>query len=207
MSLLVFDARAASCRGRGCQQRGTITRKRAAKGLQRASSIPFWPTRAPLHRHSGCRIHRPGRTALHIANQGMRSEQREPRLRLPSIWLKKTSSMRERPSCGGSRADLTTPAPSVGPKCRKTLLASGLNASPGAATGLPVIDPDDAAEQAKDGTNVILVRKETSPEDIQGMHAARGILTATGGMTSPRSSRGARYGATVRCWMSRPGCR
>ena len=82
------------------------------------------------------------------------------------------------------------------------MLARGLNASPGAATGLPVIDPDDAAERAKDGTNVILVRKETSPEDIQGMHAARGILTATGGMTS--------HAAVVARGMGRPcvaGCR
>ena len=73
---------------------------------------------------------------------------------------------------------------------------------PGAATGVPVIDPDDAAERAKDGTNVILVRKERSPEDIQGMHAARGILTATGGMTS--------HAAVVARGMGRPcvaGCR
>ena len=92
--------------------------------------------------------------------------------------------------------------PQLDPKAEKTLLASGLNASPGAATGVPVIDPDDAAEQAKDGTNVILVRKETSPEDIQGMHAARGILTATGGMTS--------HAAVVARGMGRPcvaGCR
>ena len=92
--------------------------------------------------------------------------------------------------------------PQLDPNAEKTLLACGLNASPGAATGVPVIDPDDAAEQAKDGTNVILVRKETSPEDIQGMHAARGILTATGGMTS--------HAAVVARGMGRPcvaGCR
>lgn len=92
--------------------------------------------------------------------------------------------------------------PQLDPNAEKTELARGLNASPGAATGLPVIDPDEAAERAKDGLDVILVRKETSPEDIQGMHAARGILTATGGMTS--------HAAVVARGMGRPcvaGCR
>ena len=92
--------------------------------------------------------------------------------------------------------------PQLDPGAEKTILAKGLNASPGAATGLPVIDPDEAAERAKDGLDVILVRKETSPEDIQGMHAARGILTATGGMTS--------HAAVVARGMGRPcvaGCR
>jgi len=92
--------------------------------------------------------------------------------------------------------------PQLDPDADKVVLAQGLNASPGAATGLPVIDPDEAAEKAKDGLNVILVRKETSPEDIQGMHAAKGILTATGGMTS--------HAAVVARGMGRPcvaGCR
>jgi len=59
-----------------------------------------------------------------------------------------------------------------------------LPASPGAATGKAVFHPDDAVELASDGEKVILVRKETSPEDIHGMHAAEGILTSTGGNTS-----------------------
>jgi pyruvate,orthophosphate dikinase len=63
-------------------------------------------------------------------------------------------------------------------------LASGLPASPGAATGMIVFDADDAERTAKDGTKVVLVRGETSPEDIHGMKAAQGILTAMGGMTS-----------------------
>ncbi len=63
------------------------------------------------------------------------------------------------------------------------VLARGLPASPGAALGKVVFDADDAVEEAKNG-NVILVRTETSPEDIQGMAAAQGILTARGGMTS-----------------------
>ncbi len=63
-------------------------------------------------------------------------------------------------------------------------VASGLPASPGAATGKIVFDADQAEEAAKNGEEVILVRRETSPEDIHGMKAAQGILTATGGMTS-----------------------
>ena len=64
------------------------------------------------------------------------------------------------------------------------LLAKGLNAGPGAATGRVVFNAVDAEEWAKRGEVVILVRLETSPEDIRGMHASRGILTARGGMTS-----------------------
>ncbi len=64
------------------------------------------------------------------------------------------------------------------------LLAKGLNAGPGAATGRVVFNAHDAEEWAKRGEVVILVRLETSPDDIRGMHASRGILTARGGMTS-----------------------
>ena len=65
-----------------------------------------------------------------------------------------------------------------------TVLATGLNASPGAATGQVVFTAEAAEEWAQQGRRVLLVRRETSPEDIGGMHAAQGILTATGGMTS-----------------------
>ena len=64
------------------------------------------------------------------------------------------------------------------------LLARGLNASPGAATGSAVFDPDTAAELGANGQAVILVRPETNPDDVHGMLAARGILTARGGATS-----------------------
>jgi pyruvate,orthophosphate dikinase len=63
-------------------------------------------------------------------------------------------------------------------------LGQGLPASPGAASGAVVFTPEEAESRALDGEDVILVRRETSPEDIHGMHAARGILTALGGMTS-----------------------
>jgi pyruvate,orthophosphate dikinase len=64
------------------------------------------------------------------------------------------------------------------------LLATGLAASPGAATGKVYFNSEDAAEAAADGEDVILVRKETSPEDIEGMVKSNGILTSRGGMTS-----------------------
>ena len=74
--------------------------------------------------------------------------------------------------------------PSLDPKAPKKLIAKGLPASPGAASGEVVFTADEAETAAKIGLKVILVRVETSPEDIHGMHAARGILTARGGMTS-----------------------
>lgn len=64
------------------------------------------------------------------------------------------------------------------------VMCNGLPASPGAATGRVVFSPEKAVEWNENGEKVILVRKETSPEDIQGMFAAQGILTSTGGMTS-----------------------
>ena len=67
---------------------------------------------------------------------------------------------------------------------KAAVLATGLNASPGAATGQVVFTAEAAEEWVEQGKRVLLVRRETSPEDIGGMHAAEGILTATGGMTS-----------------------
>ena len=64
------------------------------------------------------------------------------------------------------------------------LLAKGLNASPGAATGKAIFDADTAEELGKAGKAVMLVRPETSPDDVHGMLVAKGILTARGGATS-----------------------
>ena len=74
--------------------------------------------------------------------------------------------------------------PTLDPKAPRKVIAKGLPASPGAASGKVVFTADDAEKQARGGEKVILVRRETSPEDIHGMHAAEGILTSTGGMTS-----------------------
>ena len=86
--------------------------------------------------------------------------------------------------------------PTLDPKANKTVLSRGLPASPGAASGKVVFNSDDAVEMSKNGEDVILVRMETSPEDIHGMHAAKGILTSRGGMTS--------HAAVVARGMGRP---
>ena len=69
-------------------------------------------------------------------------------------------------------------------KAEKKIIASGLPASPGAASGKVAFSADEAERLKEQQQNTILVRVETSPEDINGMHAANGILTARGGMTS-----------------------
>jgi pyruvate,orthophosphate dikinase len=74
--------------------------------------------------------------------------------------------------------------PMVDPEAKRDIVAKGLPASPGGATGQVVFSADEAVEVAQDGTKVILVRRETTPEDIHGMKVAQGILTELGGMTS-----------------------
>ncbi len=86
--------------------------------------------------------------------------------------------------------------PTLDPDAPRDVLGKGLPASPGAASGAIVLDADTAEKRAERGDAVILVRVETSPEDIHGMHAAKGILTARGGMTS--------HAAVVARGMGRP---
>ncbi len=86
--------------------------------------------------------------------------------------------------------------PTLDPDAVRDVLTTGLPASPGAASGLIVFDSDTAERRTEMGDDVILVRTETSPEDIHGMHAAKGILTARGGMTS--------HAAVVARGMGRP---
>jgi pyruvate,orthophosphate dikinase len=74
--------------------------------------------------------------------------------------------------------------PTLDPKAKRQIIAKGLPASPGAACGKAVFSADEAEHLAGQGLSVILCRIETSPEDIHGMHAARGIITSRGGMTS-----------------------
>ena len=74
--------------------------------------------------------------------------------------------------------------PQIDPNAEKKEIAKGLAASPGAAVGKVVFDPDKAVTMVENGEKVILVRPETTPDDIHGMHASEGILTARGGMTS-----------------------
>jgi pyruvate,orthophosphate dikinase len=86
--------------------------------------------------------------------------------------------------------------PTIDPTAHRDVITTGLPASPGAATGKIVFDSDAAEKANAAGESVILVREETSPEDIHGMHAARGIITARGGMTS--------HAAVVARGMGRP---
>jgi pyruvate,orthophosphate dikinase len=86
--------------------------------------------------------------------------------------------------------------PTLDPEAHRDVIAKGLPASPGAASGIIVFDAETAEVRANAGDSVILVRIETSPEDIHGMHAAKGILTARGGMTS--------HAAVVARGMGRP---
>ena len=74
--------------------------------------------------------------------------------------------------------------PMLDPKAKKNVIATGLPASPGAAVGRAVFNAEDAEAWAAKGEKVILIRNETSPEDIGGMHASQGVITARGGMTS-----------------------
>ena len=86
--------------------------------------------------------------------------------------------------------------PTLAADAERDVLAKGLPASPGAASGAVVFTSDDAERLAAEGDKVILARMETSPEDIHGMHAAQGILTSRGGMTS--------HAAVVARGMGRP---
>ena len=106
------------------------------------------------------------RVAVDMAKEGLISKRRGRAARRPG-----------RRSTSSSTRRSTRTAP-------KKLLARGLAASPGAASGHIVFSADEAERRAGQGKPVILVRVETSPEDIHGMKAARGILTARGGMTS-----------------------
>ena len=86
--------------------------------------------------------------------------------------------------------------PAIDPKAERDVFAAGLPASPGAAVGKIVLTSAEAERLGSSGESVILVREETSPEDIHGMHAAKGVITARGGMTS--------HAAVVARGMGRP---
>jgi pyruvate, orthophosphate dikinase len=107
------------------------------------------------------------RIATEMVKEGLITEQ-EAILRVPA----------------GDLTQLLLPSFDPAAKLRAEILTRGLPASPGAAVGKPAFTAVEAVERARAGEKVILVRKETSPEDVEGMHSAAGILTSTGGMTS-----------------------
>ena len=157
----------------------------------------FDDAREALPRHAGHRVHHPGGQALDAADalgqahhQGRAQDRRRPR--------------RRRADHADEEAVLRIDAagldqllhPTIDPEAERHMLATGLPASPGAASGEIVFDADEAEAMKAQGREVILVRVETSPEDIHGMHAAAGILTTRGGMTS--------HAAVVARGMGRP---
>jgi pyruvate,orthophosphate dikinase len=113
---------------------------------------------------------RTGRAALKMAVDMVR----------PTTW----ASPRPRPCRGSPRTTSSGPAPPVRRVGLRRCWAKGLGASPGAAVGRIYFTADDAAAAAERGEKVVLVRSETSPEDVHGMLASEGILTARGGLVS-----------------------
>ena len=150
---------------------------RAARRDARAS-------RGPLPRPAGHRVHGRGGDALPPADANREANGRGGVARRRGDGRRGPHLPR-----GGGRADRSrparpAPAPDDRPDARVEVAARGLNASPGAASGAIVLDADTAEERGKAGEDVILVRWETTPDDIHGLIHARGVLTAHGGMTS-----------------------
>ena len=140
--------------------------------------------RDALPGHAGRRVHDRARQAMDAADalrqadrQGGPQDRRRPRERRP--YHKDEAVLRVDPSALDQLLH-----PTIDPSAERDLLATGLPASPGAASGEIVFSPEEAEALKAQGRKVILVRVETSPEDIHGMHAAEGILTTRGGMTS-----------------------
>ncbi len=166
-------ARSASCRNwnAGCLQPAASKSPPAWKSITRTcrtSSSPF--------RTARCTCSRPATASAPV----------RPPFASPSKWWRKGSSTRRRPFSASRRhssISFCTPC-STSRRLRKlTKLANGIDASPGAAVGRLAFTSEDAVEMSANGP-VILIRKETTPDDIHGMDAAKGILTAVGGKSS-----------------------
>src|SRR5262249_38068999 len=149
----------------------------AAPGVQGAHAH-LWRAGAPLPRHAGSRIYgRAGKTleAADACGQAPGETSAEDRGRPGEPRMDFTQR-----SDGAARDQRLHPT--IDPNAERKLIASGLPASPGAASGEIVFSADEAETLKAKDKRVILVRVETSPEDIHGMHAAEGILTTRGGM-------------------------
>ena len=184
------------CAGRGRGRRhphaaaDPRARAREPEGLRPAAEGAAH-ARAPLPRRHGHRVHDPAGHAVHAAVPGREAHRHRRRRASRSRWWTSASSRRRRRCSGSSPSGSTSCCvPCFDSAAKKQaerdgrLLARGLNAGPGAATGAIAFHAEDAEALAGEGKRVILVRNETSPEDIRGMAAAEGILTARGGMTS-----------------------
>ncbi len=142
-------------------------------------------TGAPLPRHAGHRVYHRGRPLVSFANAtaGQRTAQAAVRIAVDMVEEglidRSTALQRVTPE-----HVVQLLHKQIAPGAKTDIVARGLPASPGAATGRIVFSAIDAEKWTKGGSPVILVRRETSPDDIGGMHAAVGILTSRGGMTS-----------------------
>ena len=142
-------------------------------------------TRAALSRHPGPGVHRRGGSALHPADAIRQAHRRRRRQRGGRHGRGRAAEPRGRDR--EDRSGAARPSPPSHPRSRARaydVVARGLAASPGAAFGHAVFDADTAAARGRDGEDVILVRWETSPDDIHGLIAAKAILTAHGGIAS-----------------------
>ena len=146
----------------------------------------FAPARGALPRHVRHRVHHRAGQALDAPDPGGQAHRRRRAARWRSTWCGRATSASPRPRrCRASPRTTSTRCCTRSSPARATpVWAKGLGASPGAAVGRIYFTADDAAAAAERGEQVVLVRSETSPEDVHGMLAAEGILTARGGLVS-----------------------
>ena len=158
--------------------------KTLPQGLCRAQAH-LQHARAPLPRHAGPRIHGRAGQAVDAADPQRQAHRQGRAAHRGRARQRGADHARTRRCCASIRWRSTSCCiPTIDPRAHRKVIATGLPASPGAASGEIVFTSDEAAQLKADGRKVILVRVETSPEDIHGMHAAEGILTTRGGMTS-----------------------
>ena len=152
--------------------------------------------RGPLPRRAGHRVHRPVRHALDAPDPRGEADG-EGRARAACEMVEEGLIDRAEAVAASIRCSIDQLLhPTLDPAAPRKPFARGMPASPGAASGRVVFNADEAEARSKSGEQVILVRAETSPEDIHGMHAALGILTSRGGSTS--------HAAVVARGMGRP---
>ena len=164
----------------------TELERRDAEGLQGAAGVHDAPREA-LQGHPGLRVHDPGREALHAADAVGQADRLRGGGHRHRSGGREADHARRRRCCWSIPRSLSQLlAPIFDPKEWKKIptAAKGLPASPGAASGQVVFTAEDAVEWTDQGKKVVLVRKETVPDDIHGMFVSQGVLTATGGMTS-----------------------
>ena len=146
-------------------------RKKLEKHYREMQDIEFTIERGKLYMLQTRSGKRTGAAAVKIASDMVKER----------LIDKKTALLR---IPAGDLTQLLLPSFPANEKSKAKVLCTGLPASPGAATGALAFTAEEAVERAAKGEQVLLIRKETSPEDVDGMHSAAGILTSTGGMTS-----------------------